>query len=719
MKKVININFQGQVIPIEESAYDILKQYIESLRRFFDKEEGRDEIINDIESRIAELFGETLKKGTTCITDDDVNAIIKSMGRPEEFEAEEAETQSRQGGESKQQKTSYEQSEPAAGARPHRLFRDENNKVLGGVCAGIANYFGIDRLIVRILFIIFAFGFGFGFIVYLVLWVAVPSTASTVIGSTRKRLFRDPDNKIIAGVCSGLSQYFGVNVWIPRVLFLIPFISFVFRWAHWGAIDFPNFVSLSFSPGATLIYIILWLVLPEAVTTSDKLEMKGEKVDLNTIKNTIQQDMQGFGDRAKEFGKEVGERAKEIGTTLGEKGRKVGTEAGTMARRSGSGIGDAIGLVFKIFAYFILACVLFAVVVALFSTGVVLTGFLPVKDYVISNGWQNIFAWGTLILFIWVPVVGIITWIIRRITKMRSNSRAVRFVFVSLWILGWFCLIALIASMRDAFRYQNNVAEEAITLSNPKVDKLELRSAKTGWYYSERNFLHFEPFANFDEDTVYVNNHRLRIIKSPNDSFQVFLAKMSSGSSKQEANELASKIDYRLYQKDSTLYFDRGIKITTNEKFRNQTVYITVAVPVGKRIQVDDNVGWYDHVDLRFGWDNDWNYRRDFYDGSMDFTNNVEYIMTKDGLKRTHPEIKRDENDNNENQQEQVNPNPQDKVKKDSNEYRYKPSESKPKQVPPAKPDTEKKDTLPAGQAKSEIKSSFPLPSAFIERFTI
>ena len=80
MKKVININFQGRVVPIEETAYEILKQYIESLRRYFANEEGRDEIINDIESRIAELFSNRLKN-TSCITDDDANAVIAGMGR--------------------------------------------------------------------------------------------------------------------------------------------------------------------------------------------------------------------------------------------------------------------------------------------------------------------------------------------------------------------------------------------------------------------------------------------------------------------------------------------------------------------------------------------------------------------------------------------------------------------------------------------------------------
>src|SRR6478736_2366685 len=86
MKKVININFQGRVIPIEETAYEILQKYVESLRKYFANEEGRDEIINDIEGRIAELFSDRLKKGATCITEDDVNAVIRSIGRPEDFD---------------------------------------------------------------------------------------------------------------------------------------------------------------------------------------------------------------------------------------------------------------------------------------------------------------------------------------------------------------------------------------------------------------------------------------------------------------------------------------------------------------------------------------------------------------------------------------------------------------------------------------------------------
>ena len=177
-------------------------------------------------------------------------------------------------------------------------------------------------------------GFGFGFIVYLILWVAIPSTASEKIGSYRKRLFRDPENKLIGGVCGGLSSYFGVSIWIPRLLFIVPFLSFVTNWHHWGAFNFPNFLNLSFSPGAVLIYIILWLIIPEAVSTSDRLEMKGEKVDLNSIKNTIQKDMEGFGERAKEFGKEVGDRAAKMGSEIGQRGKQFTSEAGGVVRKT-------------------------------------------------------------------------------------------------------------------------------------------------------------------------------------------------------------------------------------------------------------------------------------------------------------------------------------------------------------------------------------------------
>ena len=658
MKKVININFQGRIIPIEESAYDILRQYVESLTRFFANEEGREEIINDIEGRIAELFGETLKKGSTCITEDDVTRIIDSMGRPEDFEDEEANVKSQLGGEQKQQQSSssQQQSQSSATAEPRRFYRDENHKVLGGVCAGIANYFGIDPVIVRVIFLITTFGAGFGFLAYMILWIAAPSSASKIIGSQRKRLFRDAEDKIVAGVCSGLAQYFNISVWIPRLLFLIPFISFVFRSTHWSWWGFPHFLSLSFSPGSLFIYIIFWLVIPEAKSTAEKLEMKGEKVDLNNIKNTIQNDMEGFKERAEKFGSEVKEKAQEWGKeftqTVGDKGKQFTGEATSVARKSGTGLGDIIVMIVKVFAYFILGVVLFSVVVSLFTIGVVFTSLLPAKEFVITDGWQDIFSWGTLLLFVWVPVLGIVTFIIRRIAKMKGNSNLIRYSFLALWLVGLFCFIGLIASLRNDFRYSNHVQEQTISIPNPKVNSLELTIPPSNKYFSSKRWFKMEPFATFDEDTVFVQNVRVRIVKSTTDSFQVVMVKMANGRSKNAADATVDKIVYNVTQKDSILMLDKGIALTANEKFRNQQVILTIAVPVGKKIKINENIGWNrnNNAHISIGWDDEdwgWNYYNDQQEEK--WRNNIEYIQTAKGLERVDKQNDDEENDNSSN----------------------------------------------------------------------
>ena len=154
MKKVININFQGRVIPIEETAYELLKQYIESLRIYFAKEEGRDEIINDIEGRIAELFSERLKTGGTCITDDDVNVVIAGMGRPADFEAAEGEPAPASGSTNNTSNTAQPVVTPVNTGR-QRLYRNADDKIIAGVCSGLANYLGIDPVIMRIVFVVF------------------------------------------------------------------------------------------------------------------------------------------------------------------------------------------------------------------------------------------------------------------------------------------------------------------------------------------------------------------------------------------------------------------------------------------------------------------------------------------------------------------------------------------------------------------------------------
>jgi len=647
MKKVININFQGTVVPIEESSYELLQQYVESLRRYFANEEGRYEIINDIESRISELFQDRLKNGSTCITDDDVNTIIGNMGRPQDFEDAEKGDQPNSG-DGKSDNTKKEKGDTIFNEnwswKGKRLYRDDNHKILGGVCSGIAAYLGIDPVIVRIIFIVS----GIGFLAYILLWIFVPGS-NMLENGVRKRLYRNPDGKIIGGVCNGMGSYFNINPWFPRFIFLIPFISFFFRWGHFGPLTFPNFLSFSFSPGTFIIYIILWLVIPEANTTSEKLEMKGEKVDLNSIKNSVLKEMKEVGERVGKFSAQAGEMAKEQGPVIGQ-------EIHMAAKRSSGVLGNIITTLFKVFIYFILGCIAVGLIIALFTVAIVAIGLFPLKSFVLTDGMQSLLAWGTLIFFIGVPVIGIITFIIRRIARVKSSNKLMRYSFIGLWILGIICFVSLITSVGRDFKSFSTMSPTNVMLTNPNVRSLEVMPIQNNDYYRSNSWFKLEPFATFgmDDDTAFISNVRIKIEKSNTDSFQVSVIKLVNGRTRRYADTLASLINFNISQNDSILMMDRAIRINTTDKFRNQFVEVTIAVPVGHRIKINKNFGYRNRVRFAGFWsENDW-YNRD-YDEDYDFKIGEEYVMKEDGLYTLNGIPSNKENDWNSDQNDYQN----------------------------------------------------------------
>jgi hypothetical protein len=171
----------------------------------------------------------------------------------------------------------------------------------------------------------------------------------------------------------------------------------------------------------------------------------------------------------------------------------------------------------------------------------------------------------------------------------------------------------LIVSVGRDFKSVNTINEENIVLSNPGVNKLEVSSYASNRYYGRNNFFHFEPFANFDEDTVFVNNVRIRIVKSATDSFNVTLVKICNGRNRRFADTLANKIVYNISQVDSMLLLDKGIAITKEDKFRNQQVIVTIAVPVGNVININKKLGWrnWEHFNgpwnsAEWDWDASW-----------------------------------------------------------------------------------------------------------------
>lgn len=705
MKKVININFQGRVIPIEESAYDMLKQYVESLRRFFANEEGRDEIINDIEGRIAELFGESLKKGSTCITEDDVNKIIASMGRPEDFEGEEGKVHSQLGGDGhNQQHTDASDNAPPRG----RLYRDESDKILGGVCGGLASYLRVDPTIIRLVFALITFGAGTGILLYILLWIILPSKSLQQTSST-KRLYRNPEQKVIAGVASGIASYFDIAVWIPRLIFAFPLvigiITSIFKSAFWFNVDpFPGIIFGSFGGTLFVVYAVLWAVIPEAKSASEKLEMRGEKVDLNTIKNTIQEDLEGFKTRAEKWGGEFSNKAKEFGEefgqTVGQKSRQFGTEAGHIAQSGGSRVLRAIGIMFKAFFLFIAGILAFALLVALLAFLVAGVGVFPLKNFFLEGFWQNLLAWTTLALFLGIPVIAFITWIVRRIMGVKPGNRYLGFTFGGLWFIGLVSAGILAGSIAQNFDARARDKKE-YTIAQPVTGKMVVKVPESKVKVYGRWF-RMDGILQMNDDSLVLNNVRLHIVKSTDSLYHISAYKYSNGVDEKAAVKNVDDIQYGINQQDSLIYLDRGFSLKKGTKFRNQSITVTIQVPVGKKIVITNSVNRKFNYAFDFGHNNnDWDYEEDWNSRYEDWTSDVEYIMTPGGLEKLHKSSDDYGNDDNQN-------NAIEQYKK-SKEDLQKEYDKKQKEAEELKKELDK----PADSAKYQYKKSvsyIPVP---------
>ena len=172
MNKTVNINLANLLFHIDENAYLKLQRYLEAIKRSFAGTTGSDEIIADIEARIAELFREKMENERQVITSKEVDAVIAIMGQPEDYHVDEDIFSDTPSG-------SASTGSSAAAGKVKKLYRDIDRKYIGGVCAGLEHYLGFDALWIRLIFILLAVFTGFGFIAYILLWILVPEAATT------------------------------------------------------------------------------------------------------------------------------------------------------------------------------------------------------------------------------------------------------------------------------------------------------------------------------------------------------------------------------------------------------------------------------------------------------------------------------------------------------------------------------------------------------------
>ncbi len=170
MQQTISINLAGMVFHIEKDAYDQLEKYLEQIKNFLANNESREEIIQDIENRVAEIFQEQLSSRKEALAPEDVQAVKKALGEPETFKSENSQ-EGKEEGEGKKQET-Y--------TRKGQIHRDVDNKVIAGVCSGLGQYFGFDPLWLRLAFVVAIFASGISILIYLILWLLTPAAKTPV-----------------------------------------------------------------------------------------------------------------------------------------------------------------------------------------------------------------------------------------------------------------------------------------------------------------------------------------------------------------------------------------------------------------------------------------------------------------------------------------------------------------------------------------------------------
>ncbi len=493
MNKLLYVNIGGVVFQIDEAAYKKLDTYLESIRRKYNSTADGEEIIKDIENRIAELFlAKVGERG--AITENYVDEVIDVMGKPEDYEE-----QSSAG--PKQQYEYHEKTNRAT-----KFFRDKDNNVLGGVCSGFAAKFDIDAL------------------------------------------------------------------WI-RLAFVLAFL---------------------FAGTGLLLYIILWIIIPEAKTTAEKLEMRGEKVDINNIERTIKDGAKQFSTKMNEFGEEVKQ------TFNKEHIDRTKKNAGDFIESAVETLKPAVLTIARIFAFALLIVSLVIVVVLTIElTANWGEGFTQIEffgNHITDGGSQAWILVTCALGLIIIPLIGLIFSSIKFLTGVKKKTK---WVSGTLGVLWTGCLIAVIylgIMIGRDFKYEGTTSSK-MQMVQPQGNILYVHlNGDAGEHVNWSKHGPDNWHGVMHTDSSFLRQISIEVEKSVDTNYTVFINKSARGYDRINAKENAENFDFMVEQTgDSIVIIPASIDLKDNEKFRGQSVEILIRVPADKYIQLDKNIDEYFH----------------------------------------------------------------------------------------------------------------------------
>lgn len=516
MNKTININLANTFFHIDEDAYNKLQRYLEAIKRSFTNSQGRDEIIADIEARIAELFTEKLTHERQVISTKEVDEVIAVMGQPEDYLVDE------------------------------EIFDD------------------------------------------------APRAKTTYHRREYKQLYRDTENKYIGGVSSGLGHYLGIDaVWV-RLLWLLA----------------------AFASGGTFIfiYILFWILVPEAVTTAQKLAMKGEPVNISNIEKKVKEGIDNVAEKVKNVDYE-----------------KAGEKVKNTSRSFFDTLGDIIMFCFKIFAKFIGIILIITGISALIGLfiGMVTVGIadvvhLPGVDFVDLFNTSGTPTWlASLLLFFAIGIPFFFLFYLGLkilVNNLKSMGNIAKFSLLGLWLLSIIGLVVMGMKTAAEFSTQRSVYESKPLTLNP-TDTLFIKATdmdKTDYlYYGDSDFSVLE--NDNGEKLLYSEEVTFDIVESDDSIPQIKVRKKARGSNSKAAEARAEAIVYAYSVNNNVINLNNYFVTAFKNKFREQDVEITLYLPKNTLLIIDEEA----EDMVSYDTDND----RDYYRGDLGG-----YLWKVDGL---------------------------------------------------------------------------------------
>ncbi|QOI97523.1 MAG: PspC domain-containing protein [Flammeovirgaceae bacterium] len=537
MKKNISINISGIIFHIEEDGYEALKKYLDSVNKYFSSFDDSSEILADIESRIAEIFLSKLSESKQVITSEDVKNLIATMGSVHDFKAaEEQDFVQPDSGTTNSGQQSY------SSQTDKKFLRDQKRKILGGVCAGLGNYFNVDPVWIRLLFAFLTLAYGVILLVYLVLWIVIPGSYDLDEPQITKKLFRDPERKVLGGVSAGMAAYFGMDVVIVRILFIILTV---------------------FGGLGIVTYIVLWIVLPEAKSITDKMQMQGEPVTLSNIESNIKKGSDAQRSEENAFTKILLFPFRLLGMLITGLG-KILTPIAEVLR-------VAIGILIAFTGLILVIGVLvaFGIFLGLFTfQSAWLLGWQDIS-FPIEEFSRAIPTFTVAVAFIGSLIPGII------ILLLGISAIANRVVFNA--ATGWFLFILFLSSVvvlsatvpKIVMSFKEDGEHKVETVYDLQGKTAVLKIRETG-------------LDDYDVTTLSLKGYEGKTFKL----VQYFEAQ---GRTRQEAANNAQMINYTVQQQDSVLTFDSNIQFSNGAVFRAQRLKMTLYIPYNYPFVLDDN----------------------------------------------------------------------------------------------------------------------------------